>query len=89
MRSPGAPATNDRHPGFPRTIETGTFRPAPFDVVIVHPFSGFIRDYSERECRGAGAKVGVRLVSIAWEMGDDPTNVVRRQIVPLLGKYRL
>jgi Resolvase, N terminal domain len=35
---PGASATNDRRPEFQRTIEAGTSKPAPFDIVIVHSF---------------------------------------------------
>ncbi len=33
---PGASATNDRRSEFQRMIETGTSKPAPFDIVIVH-----------------------------------------------------
>ena len=33
---PSASATNDRRPEFQRTIEAGTSRPTPFDVVVVH-----------------------------------------------------
>lgn len=42
---PGASATNDRRPEFQRMIESGTSKPAPFDVVVVHSFSRFFRDH--------------------------------------------
>jgi site-specific DNA recombinase len=70
---PGASATNDPRPEFQRMIETGTSKPAPFDVVIVHSFSRFFRDHFELEFYVTKlAKNGVRLVSITQEMGDDP-----------------
>jgi len=68
----GASATNDRRPEFQRMIETGTSKPAPFGVVIVHSFSRCFRDDFELECVTKLAKNGVRLVSITKEMGDDP-----------------
>jgi DNA invertase Pin-like site-specific DNA recombinase len=40
---PGASATNDRRPDFQRMIEAGTNKPAPFDIVVVHSFSRFLK----------------------------------------------
>ena len=75
---PGASATNDRRPEFQRMIGAGTSKPAPFDLVVVHSFSGFFRDHLELEFYVRKlAKNGVRLVSITQEMGDDPMHVIR------------
>jgi site-specific DNA recombinase len=46
---PGASTTNDRRPEFQRMIESGTSKPALFDVVVVHSFSRFFRDHFELE----------------------------------------
>src|SRR5579872_5846828 len=80
---------NDRRPEFQRMIEAGTSRPAPFDIVIVHSFSRFFRDHFELEFYVRKlAKNGVRLVSIAQEMGDDPMHVMMRQIMALFDEYQ-
>ena len=86
---PGASATDDRRPEFQRMIEAGTSRPAPFDIVIVHSFSRFFRDHFELEFYVRKlAKNGVRLVSITQEMGDDPMQVMMRQIMALFDEYQ-
>src|SRR5271155_5418919 len=85
----GASATNNRRPEFQRMIETGTSKPAPFDVVIVHSFSRFFRDHFELEFYVRKlAKNGVKLVSITQEMGDDPIHVMMRQIIALFDEYQ-
>jgi Resolvase, N terminal domain len=76
---PGASATNDRRPEFQRTIEAGTAKPAPFDIVIVDSFSRFFRDHFELEfCVRKLAKNGVELVSITQEMPPCVGEVVAR-----------
>ena len=63
-------------------IEAGTSKPAPFDIVVVHSFSRFFRDYFELEFYVRKlARNGVRLVSITQEMGDNPMHVMVRQIM--------
>jgi hypothetical protein len=70
-------------------IEAGTSKPAPFDVVVVHSFSRFFRDYFELEFYVRKlAKNGVKLVSITQEMGDDPMHVMMRQIMALFDEYQ-
>ncbi len=86
---PGASATNDHRPEFQRRIEAGTSKPAPFDVVIVHPFSRFFRDHFELAFYVRKlAKNGVKLVSITQEMGVDPMHVMMRQIMALFDEYQ-
>jgi len=85
----GASATNDRRPEFQRLIEAGTSKPAPFDLVVVHSFSRFFRDHFELEFYIRKlAKNGVKLVSITQEMGDDPMQVMMRQIMALFDEYQ-
>ena len=38
---PGASATNDRRPKFQRMTEAGSAKPALFEIVLVHSFSGY------------------------------------------------
>ncbi len=86
---PGASATNDRRPEFQRMIEAGTSKPAPFDVVIVHSFSRFFRDAFDMEFYVRKlAKNGVKLLSIAQEIGDDPVHQMMRQIMALFDEYQ-
>jgi site-specific DNA recombinase len=66
---------DDQRPEFQRMIERASDDDRPFDVVVVHSFSGFFRDafglemYTRRL-----AKDGLRLVSITQELGDDPSS---------------
>lgn len=86
---PGASATNDRRPEFQPMIEAGTSKPAPFDVVVVPSFSRFFRDHFKLEFYDRKlAKNGVKLVSIAQEMGDDPMHVMMRQNMALFDEYQ-
>jgi DNA invertase Pin-like site-specific DNA recombinase len=86
---PGATATNDRRPAFQQMIEAGTARPSVFDVVVVHSFSRFFRDHFELEFYVRKlAKNGVRLVSMTQELGDDPMQVMMRQIMALFDEYQ-
>jgi len=86
---PGASATNDRRPEFQRTIEAGTSKPAPFDVVVVHSFSRFFRDAFDMEFYVRRlAKNGVKLLSITQEIGDDPVHQMMRQIMALFDEYQ-
>ena len=51
------------------TCLIGTSKLTPFDVVVVHSFSRFFRDYFELEFNVLKlAKNGVRLVSITHKM---------------------
>jgi site-specific DNA recombinase len=86
---PGASATNDRRPEFQRMIEAGISKPAPFDVVVVHSFSRYLRDHFELEFYVRKlARNGIKLVSITQEMGDDPMHVMMRQIMALFDEYQ-
>ena len=68
---PGSTSTNDRRPEFQRMIESGSAKPAPFDIVLVHSFSRFFRDHFELEFYVRKlAKNGIKLVSITQEIGD-------------------
>ncbi len=86
---PGSTATNDRRPEFQRMIESGTAKPAPFDIVLVHSFSRFFRDHFELEFYVRKlAKNGIKLVSITQEIGDDPMHVMMRQMMALFDEYQ-
>lgn len=86
---PGASATNDRRPAFQQMIEAGTARPSAFNVVVVHSFSRFFRDHFELEFYVRKlAKNGVRLLSMTQELGDDPMQVMMRQIMALFDEYQ-
>lgn len=41
---PGASATDDQRPEFQRMIERACDDDRPFDVIIVHSYSRFMRD---------------------------------------------
>ncbi|WP_082675670.1 recombinase family protein [Aureimonas ureilytica] len=86
---PGASATDDARPEFQRMIERATDGDRPFDVVVVHSYSRFFRDSFGLEMYIRRlAKVGVRLVSITQELGDDPAQVMMRQVIALFDEYQ-
>jgi site-specific DNA recombinase len=86
---PGASAMDDHRPEFQRMIERACDDDHPFDVIVVHSFSRFFRDAFRLELYIRKlAKQGVRLVSITQELGDDPAQVMMRQVIALFDEYR-
>lgn len=86
---PGATATDDQRPEFQKMIERACDDDHPFDVVLVYSFNRFFRDGFGMEMYIRKlAKVGVRLVSITQELGDDPSQVMMRQIIGLFDEYQ-
>ena len=86
---PGASAMDDQRPEFQRMIERASDDDRPFDVIVVHSFSRFFRDAFGLEMYIRRlAKHGVRLVSITQELGDDPSQVMIRQVIALFDEYQ-
>lgn len=86
---PGASAMDDNRPEFQKMIERATDDDHPFDVIVVHSFSRFFRDSFGLEMYIRKlAKAGVRLVSITQELGDDPAQVMMRQVIALFDEYQ-
>jgi site-specific DNA recombinase len=86
---PGASATDDKRPEFQRMIERACDGERTIDVIIVHSFSRFFRDAFGLEFYVRKlAKHGVKLVSITQELGDDPAQVMMRQVIALFDEYQ-
>lgn len=86
---PGASAMDDNRPEFQKMIERATDDDRPFDVIVVHSYSRFFRDSFGLEMYIRKlAKAGVRLVSITQELGDDPAQVMMRQVIALFDEYQ-
>lgn len=86
---PGASATDDKRPEFQRMIERACDGEQTFDVIVVHSFSRFFRDAFGLEFYVRKlAKHNVRLVSITQELGDDPAQVMMRQVIALFDEYQ-
>ena len=86
---PGASAMDDKRPEFQRMVERACGEERPFDVVVVHSFSRFFRDAFGLEFYVRKlAKHNVRLVSITQELGDDPAQVMMRQVIALFDEYQ-
>ena len=86
---PGASATDDKRPVFQDMIERACSGDNTFDVIVVHSYSRFFRDAFGLEfyLRKLN-KSGVRLVSITQELGDDPAQVMLRQVIALFDEYQ-
>jgi site-specific DNA recombinase len=70
-------------------IDAATAKPPMFDVILVHSFSRFFRDKFQLEFYVRRlAKIGVRLISITQELGDDPMSNMIRQIMALFDEYQ-
>lgn len=88
-QEPGASATDDNRAEFQKMIERACDGDRPFDVIIVHSFSRFFRDAFGLEMYIRRlAKAGVRLVSITQEFGDEPVQVMMRQVIALFDEYQ-
>ena len=86
---PGASAMDDNRPEFQKMIERATDDDRPFDVIVVHSYSRFFRDSFGLEMYIRKlAKAGVRLISITQELGDDPAQVMMRQVIALFDEYQ-
>lgn len=86
---PGASATDDNRPEFQRMMERATDGDRPFDVVVVHSYSRFFRDSFALEMYLRRlAKADVRLVSMTQELGDEPAQVMMRQVIALFDEYQ-
>ena len=85
----GASATDDRRAEFQKMIERACDGENAFDVIVVHSFSRFFRDAFGLEFYVRKlAKHGVKLVSITQELGDDPAQVMMRQVIALFDEYQ-
>ena len=85
----GASATDDKRPEFQRMIERACDGEHAFDVIVVHSFSRFFRDAFGLEFYVRKlAKHGVKLLSITQELGDDPAQVMMRQVIALFDEYQ-
>ena len=85
----GATATDDNRPEFQKMIERACDDDHPYDVIVVYAFSRFFRDGFTMEMYIRKlAKAGVRLVSVTQELGDDPAQVMMRQIIGLFDEYQ-
>ncbi len=86
---PGASAMDDNRPEFQRMIERACDDDHPIDAIVVHSFSRFFRDAFGLEMYVRKlAKHNVRLVSITQELGDDPAQVMMRQVIALFDEYQ-
>ena len=86
---PGETATDDNRPEFQRMIECACADDHPYDVILVHSYSRFMRDaFSLEMYIRKLEKAGVRLVSITQELGDDPAQVLMRQVIGLFDEYQ-
>jgi DNA invertase Pin-like site-specific DNA recombinase len=85
----GASATDDKRPEFQRMIERACDGENTIDVIVVHSFSRFFREAFGLEFYVRKlAKHGVRLVSVTQELGDDPAQVMMRQVIALFDEYQ-
>jgi site-specific DNA recombinase len=86
---PGASETDDKRPEFQRMIERGCDGEHALDLIVVHSYSRFFRDAFGLEFYMRKlAKHGVKLVSIAQELGEDPAQVMMRQVIALFDEYQ-
>ena len=85
----GASGMEEDRAEFQRMIERALDDDRPFDIIIVHSYSRFFRDAFGLEMYVRKlAKVGVKLVSITQELGDDPAQVMLRQVIALFDEYQ-
>lgn len=85
----GLSGTTDNRPELQRLLDVATSDGSPFDVVLVHSLSRFMRDAFLQEMHVRRlAKAGVRLVSLTQDVGDDSIGVMVRQVFALFDEYQ-
>ena len=78
----GVTGTVDDREEFQRMIERATDDDHPYDVIVIHSLSRFFRDSFQVEMYFRKlAKVGVRIASVTQDLGDDPAQIMMRQIM--------
>lgn len=77
---PGASATDDKRPAFQQMIGDATTKPAPFEVVVVHILSRFVRDFLEFALYERRLnKAGVKVVSITQQTSEHTAGEMARR----------
>ena len=77
-----ATATDDRRPLFQEMIERACDPGKPFDVIVVYAFNRFFRNGADMELTIRRLrKYGVEVVSVTQPTGDDPSQVMMRQLI--------
>ena len=85
---PGASAVDDNRLAFQAMIAEAEDGDRPYDVIVVHSLSRFFRDAFGLEMYVRRlAKVGVRLVSITQDLGDNPAAEMLRQMFAVFDEY--
>ncbi len=86
---PGASALDDDRPVFQEMIHAAKTAEQPFQRVVVHSLSRFSRDtlHSELYVRQL-AKVGVQLVSITQDVGQDASGEFIRKILNVFDEHQ-
>jgi site-specific DNA recombinase len=85
---PGASATDDRRPVFRRMLEEASRPDRRFDVICVHAFSRFYRNGAEMELTIRKLrKQGVEVISMTQPTGNDPSQLLMRQIIGIFDEY--
>ena len=80
---------DDKRPEFQRMVERACEVERPFDVIVVHSFSRFFRDAFGLEFYVRKlAKHNVKLISMTQELGEDPAQVMMRQVIALFDEYQ-
>ncbi|WP_371422029.1 recombinase family protein [Tardiphaga sp.] len=77
-----ATATDDRRPALQEMIERACGSDHPFDAIIFYAFNRFFRNVAEMELTIRKLrKHGVDVVSVTQPTGDDPSQILVRQII--------
>jgi len=86
---PGASATDDKRPVFQQMMGDAELKPRPFDTIIVHSFSRFFRDHFQMEFYVRKlAKLGIKLIAITQDVGNEPYSQMIRQILALFDEHQ-
>ena len=85
----GVSGTEEDRPEFQRMIERALDDDHPFDLIVVHSLSRFFRDcfHLEMYVRKL-AKADVRVVSVTQELGENPAQVMMRQLIAMFDEYQ-
>jgi len=84
----GATGTDESRENFQRMIDQALATGCPFDHIVVYAFSRFYRSGPESEVLIRRlAKAGVRVVSVTQPIGDDPSQILMRQMIGILNEH--
>ncbi len=78
-----------KRPAFQNMIKTAKIKPKPFDIILVHKFDRFARSREDSVVYKSmlRSELGIRVVSVTENIGDDKMSVIMESMLESMAEY--